>query len=169
MAEIFWWVIFPYITVVIMIVGLLYRYAFRQLSWAAPSTEIFEKIWLRIVSPLFHWGIIFAFLGHVMGMIVLQLFYDALVIFDAMYHFGVIYCGGIEGLMVVAGLVILLNRKMTIDPVRIHATFADYFSVVALLVVAGIGTYKSIIYNTTVGAYEYRATIGPWFRRRRLL
>src|SRR5690625_6488302 len=104
-----------------------------------------------------------------MGMIVPQGFYEAVAISDAMYHFGAIYGGGIAGLMAVAGLVILLIRKMTIDPVRVPATFADYFSVVALLGVAGIGTYMSIIYNTTVGAYECRATIGPWFRRRRLL
>src|SRR5690625_7378040 len=105
MAEIFWWVIFPYITVVIMIVGLLYRYAFRQLSWAAPSTEFFEKKWLRIGSPLFHWGIIFAFLGHVMGMIVPQGFYEALGISEAMCHFGVIYGGGVAGFMVGVGVV----------------------------------------------------------------
>jgi len=64
MASIFLWVIFPYVMGTIMIFGLLYRYAFRQISWAAPSTEIFEKKWLSIGSPLFHWGIVFAFIGH---------------------------------------------------------------------------------------------------------
>ncbi|HLR75626.1 MAG TPA: respiratory nitrate reductase subunit gamma [Virgibacillus sp.] len=164
MASIFWWVIFPYITVVIMIVGLLYRFAYRQLTWAAPSTEFFEKRWLRIGSPLFHWGIVFAFIGHLMGMVVPVEFYQMLGVSDDLYHFGAIYGGGLAGLMVIVGLVILLIRKMTIDPVRIHATFADFFSVIALIIVSGIGTYMSLIYNTTVGAYEYRATIGPWFR-----
>src|SRR5690625_1320166 len=72
MLEIFLWVIFPYITLTIMIVGLFYRFAFRQLTWAAPSTEFFEKKWLRIGSPLFHYGIILAFIGHVMGMVIPQ-------------------------------------------------------------------------------------------------
>ncbi|WP_449354604.1 respiratory nitrate reductase subunit gamma [Virgibacillus natechei] len=164
MTGIFWWVIFPYLTATIMIVGLLYRYAFRQLSWAAPSTEFFEKRWLRIGSPLFHWGIVFAFIGHVMGMIVPKGFYDFLGVSDHLYHVGAIVGGGIAGLMVVAGLVILLIRKMVFDPVRVHATFADFFSIVALLIVAGSGTFMSIIYNTAVTAYEYRDTIGPWFR-----
>src|SRR5699024_13402 len=164
MSEIFWRVIFPYMTSLIMILGLLYRYAYRQLSWAAPSTEIFEKKWLRIGSPRFHWGIIFAFIGHLMGMVVPMEFYHALGISDHLYHFGAIYGGGAAGLMVVVGLIILLIRKMTIDPVRVHATFADFFSVISLIIVSGIGTYMSLIYNTTVGAYEYRATIGPWFR-----
>lgn len=164
MADIFWWVIFPYITGTIMIFGLLYRYAFRQLTWAAPSTNFLEKKWLRIGSPLFHYGIIFAFIGHVMGMVIPMEFYQSLGISDHAYHIGAIWGGGLAGLMVVFGLVILLIRKITIDPVRIKATFADFFTVLALLFVAGTGTYMTIIYNTTVVAYEYRETIGPWFR-----
>ncbi len=147
-----------------MIIGLLYRYAFRQLTWAAPSTEFFEKRWLRIGSPLFHWGIIFAFIGHVMGMVIPMSFYQAIGITDHLYHTGAILGGGLAGLMVLAGLIILLIRKMTIDPVRIHATFADFFTVIALIIVSGIGTYMTIVYNTTVAAYEYRDTIGVWFR-----
>lgn len=164
MAEIFWWVIFPYITGIIMIVGLLYRYAFRQISWAAPSTEFFEKKWLRIGSPLFHYGIIFAVIGHIMGMVVPHGFYTAFGIPDDLYHWGAIIGGGAAGVMVVVGLIILLIRKIVIDPIRIHASFADFFAVIAVLIVAAIGTYMSIIYNTTVVAYEYRETIGPWFR-----
>ncbi|RKQ30746.1 respiratory nitrate reductase subunit gamma [Oceanobacillus halophilus] len=164
MADIFWWVIFPYITLTIMILGLLYRYAFRQLTWAAPSTNFFEKKWLRIGSPLFHYGIVFAFIGHVMGMVIPMEFYQALGISDHLYHMGAIWGGGLAGLMVVAGLIILLIRKMTIDPVRIKAGFADFFSVLALLFVAGTGTYMTIIFNTMVIEYEYRETIGPWFR-----
>jgi|SRR5690625_3199500 len=147
-----------------MIVGVLYRFAFRQLSWSAPSTNFFEKKWLKIGSPLFHYGIILAFIGHVMGMVVPIQFYRAIGISDHMYHMGAIYGGGFVGLMVVVGLVLLLIRKMTIDPVRIHATFADYFTVLALLFVAGTGTFMTIVYNTMVVSYEYRATIGPWFR-----
>jgi nitrate reductase gamma subunit len=164
MTGIFWWIIFPYITGVIMIVGILYRFAFRQLSWAAPSTELFEKKWLRIGSPLFHWGIVFAFIGHVMGIVLPKGFYDYFGITDEMYHAGGIIGGGIAGLMVVAGLIILLIRKITIDRVRVHATFADFFTVISLLIVAGIGAYMTIIYDTTVVAYEYRTSIGPWFR-----
>lgn len=164
MTTIFWWVIFPYITLAIMIVGVFYRYAFRQLSWAAPSTEFFEKKWLRIGSPLFHWGIVFAFIGHLMGMVVPKEFYQFFGITDHLYHTGAIYGGGLAGLMVVSGLIILLIRKITVDRVRVHATFADFFTVIALLIVAGMGAYMTIIYNTTVVEYEYRTTIGPWFR-----
>lgn len=164
MAAVFWWVVFPYIALTVFLVGLLYRFTFRQIRWTAPSTEIFEKRWLRIGSPLFHWGIVFAFIGHVMGIVLPKGFYDALGITDEMYHFGGIAGGGLAGLMVVAGLVILLIRKLTAPRVRRHAEFGDFFALLMVLVVSVLGAYMTIIYNTTVVEYEYRSTIGPWFR-----
>lgn len=164
MEGIFWWVIFPYLTLTIMIVGSVYRFAFRQMTWVAPSTEFLEKKWLKIGSPLFHYGLLFAFVGHLMGVLVPIEVYHTLGVTDHMYHFLAIYGGGLAGLMVVAGAVILLIRKMTIDRVRVHATFADFFSVISLIIVAGLGVYITLVYNLTVVEYEYRLTIGPWFR-----
>ncbi|WP_188205546.1 respiratory nitrate reductase subunit gamma [Alkalibacillus aidingensis] len=164
MTDIFWWVIFPYISITILIVGLIYRYAFNQLSWTAPSTEFLGKKSLRAGTLLFHWGIIFAFIGHLMGILVPIEVYVALGVSDSAYKFGAIYGGGFVGLMVMAGLIILLIRKATVDPVRVKTSFADYFTVLALLFVAGTGVYMTIIYNLTVVHYEYRLTIGPWFR-----
>lgn len=164
MAGIFWWVVFPYITLTVMIVGLLYRFAFRQVTWTAPSTEIFEKKWLRTGSTVFHYGIIFAFIGHVMGVLIPRSVYRSMGVSDEMYHIFAIVGGGIAGLMVVAGLVVLLIRKITNRRVRVHAGFGDYFAVILVLIVAAIGTYMTLVYNTTVVAYEYRTTIGPWFR-----
>ena len=164
MEGIFWWIIYPYLTLAIMIIGSLYRFAFSQMTWVLRQPSFSKKKWLRIGSPLFHYGILFAFIGHVMGILIPIEFYQAIGISDHLYHIGAIYGGGLAGLMVVAGAVILLIRKMTIDRVRIHATFADFFSVISLIIVAGIGVYMTLIYNTTVVEYEYRLTIGPWFR-----
>ncbi|HEX7057184.1 MAG TPA: respiratory nitrate reductase subunit gamma [Bacilli bacterium] len=164
MAAIFWWIVFPYVTLTIMIAGLLYRFVYRRITWYAPSTEIHEKGWLKIGSPLFHWGIIFAFIGHVMGILIPRSFYEAAGISDETYHAFAIAGGGLAGLMVVAGLIILLLRKLFVERVRVHASFADYFTFLLLLIVGGIGTYITLIYDTTVMEFEYRTTIGPWFR-----
>ncbi|MFC3040625.1 respiratory nitrate reductase subunit gamma [Virgibacillus xinjiangensis] len=164
MPEVFWWVVYPYVTLMMMLLGLLYRYAFRQLSWAAPSTEFLEKKWLSIGSPLFHWGIIFAFIGHVMGIIIPLEFYYAVGINDHQYHSLALAGGGVAAIMVMAGLIILLIRKIIFDPVRIRASFADFFSLIALLLVAGTGTWVTLVYNTGPIPYDYRQAIGPWFR-----
>lgn len=164
MSGLFWWAIFPYICITILIIASFYRFVFRGKSWHAPSTEIFEKKWLRVGSTLFHWGIIFAFIGHVMGMLVPIEVYQAMGVSDHTYHLFAVAGGGFVGLMVVIGLVVLLIRKATNPRVSVHASFGDYFTVILLLIVAGLGTYMTIVYNTTVVAYEYRLTIGPWFR-----
>ncbi|MBN3526489.1 respiratory nitrate reductase subunit gamma [Paenibacillus apiarius] len=164
MADIFWWVVVPYISLTVMIVGLLFRFAYRQVSWTAPSTELFEKKWLRIGSPLFHYGIVFAFIGHIMGVLIPRGVYEAMGVTDELYHFFAIAGGGVAGLMIVAGLGILLIRKLTNRRLRAQSSFADYFTVILVLVVSVLGTYMTIVYNTTVVAYEYRTTIGPWFR-----
>ncbi len=164
MTGIFWWVVFPYIAGTTMIVGLLYSFVYRQKKWTAPSTEFLEKRWLRIGSPLFHYGIIFAFFGHVMGMLLPKSLYIKLGVTDEMYHLFAIVGGGFAGLMVVVGLVILLVRKLRHRRLFAQAGFADYFSLLMLLVVSALGTYITVIYNTTVHAFEYRTSIGPWFR-----
>ena len=164
MTAIFLWVILPYIVGTILLLGSLYRFAFRQLSWAAPSTEIYSKKMLRFGSVCFHYGIIFAFIGHLMGIVIPRGFYLALGISDELYHTGAIAGGGIAGLMVVVGLVVLLIRKITLKKVRVHATFADFFSVIMVLIVAALGTYLTVIYDIFTLEYEYRTTIGPWFR-----
>jgi nitrate reductase gamma subunit len=164
MTSIFWWVVFPYIAFTLLIFGLLFRFLYRQKTWFAPSTEIFEKKWLRIGSPLFHYGIIFAFIGHIMGMLLPKRFYDIMGVSDEMYHFFGIVGGGMAGLMVVFGLVILLIRKVRHQRLRVHTSFADYFAFLMVLIVSALGTYITVIYDTTVFAFEYRTTIGPWFR-----
>ncbi|MFC7680163.1 respiratory nitrate reductase subunit gamma [Paenibacillus sp. GCM10028914] len=164
MAGIFWWVVFPYMMLTILIVGLLYRFTFNQVSWTAPSTELLEKKWLRIGSPLFHWGIVFAFIGHLMGVLIPISFYRGIGVSDHMYHVLAILGGGIAGLMVLAGLIILLIRRLTVKRLRTQSSTGDYVSVLFVLIVSALGVYMTIIYNTTVIAYEYRTTIGPWFR-----
>ncbi|WP_102347262.1 respiratory nitrate reductase subunit gamma [Bacillus sp. Marseille-P3661] len=164
MEMLFWWTAFPYICITILVVATFYRFIFRGKTWTAPSTEIFEKKWLRLASVVFHYGIIFAFIGHVMGVLIPLEFYNAIGVDDHTYHIGAIYGGGLAGLMVVLGLIVFLMRKLKFEKIRAHSSFGDYFTIILLLVVAGLGTYMTIIYNTTVAAYEYRLSIGPWFR-----
>lgn len=164
MSGLFWWAVYPYICGTILIVASFYRFVFRGKSWHAPSTEIFEKKWLRVGSILFHWGIIFALIGHIMGVLIPLEFYEAVGVTEELYHFFAIAGGSVAGLMVVIGLIVLIIRKATNPRVSAHAGFGDYFTVVLLLIIAGLGTYMTLIYNTMYVAYEYRLTIGPWFR-----
>lgn len=164
MGAIFWWVIFPYVCGAILIVASFYRFVFRRDTWYAPSTEIFEKKWLRVGSLSLHYGLLFAFLGHVMGVLIPIEVYNAVGVSDHIYHIFAIVGGGLVGILLVFGLIVVLIRKRKFIKVRVHTTYNDYFTIVMLLIIAVLGTYMTIVYNTTVVAYEYRLTIGPWFR-----
>src|SRR6476659_1051082 len=129
MEVVFWWTIFPYICGTILIIATFYRFVFRGKSWYAPSTEIFEKKWLRIGSVSFHYGIIFAFMGHVMGVLVPIEVYEAIGVNEHMYHFFAIAGGGLAGLLVVFGLIVMIIRKFKFPRVRAHTTRGGYFTI----------------------------------------
>jgi nitrate reductase gamma subunit len=165
MIHQFLWVIYPYITLTIMIAGLLYRYTYKQIGWGAPSTEILEKKMLRTGSMLFHYGIIFAFIGHVMGILIPIGVYDALGVSDAMYHINAVVGGGIAGLVTWIGLLILIVRRLSHRRLQLKTGRSEWTTLLALFIIVTIGTFfMTIGYNILVGQYNYRLTIGPWFR-----
>ncbi len=159
----FLWGVFPYICLVVMIVGTLYRYSSNQLSWTSKSSEIFEKRLLRIGSMLFHWGILFVLGGHIMGVLVPMSFYDALGISPELYHTFAEIAGGFFGLVTLVGISLLLYRRIFNARVRKHSDFSDYLSDGLLWIVIALGEAMTLGYSLVHGTYyEYRATVGPW-------
>ncbi len=160
----FLWVIFPYIALVMMIAGAVMRLIYHPLSWTSKSSELLEKKWLRWGSLMFHWGMLFVFGGHVMGLLIPIQVYRALGISSEMYHLNADIFGGIAGLVTLAGVIILLYRRIVDARVRRNSTISDYVALVALLIIIGLGVLETVFYNNLIGAYEYRLTIGPWIR-----
>lgn len=164
MIQQFWWVIYPYLTLSIMVLGSLYRYTYAQIGWGAPSTEILEKKTLRIGILMFHWGIIFVFFGHVMGILIPKWVYERLGITEALYHFNAIAFGGLVGVITWLGLIVLIVRKFTNKRLQRKAKASDYVTLLSLVIIVTLGTTMTIGYDLLVHSYEYRDTIGPWFR-----
>ena len=65
------WVVLPYVSFAILIVGLAWRYKTDQYGWTSRSSQWNEPTILRLASPLFHFGVLFVFAGHVMGLVIL--------------------------------------------------------------------------------------------------
>jgi len=160
----FLWVIFPYLALAVMIVGMFYRFAYGQRGWTSKSSEILEKKWLRRGSLLFHWGIILVFLGHVMGLLVPLRVYQALGVSSEFYHVNADVFGGIAGVVTFVGVLILLLRRSLHSRVRANSSVSDYVALVMILIVIAIGTLETVGLNNIFGPYEYRTTIGPWVR-----
>jgi nitrate reductase gamma subunit len=68
--------VFPYLCLTTFVVGHGYRYVTDRYGWNARSSEFLEKKALFPGTVLFHWGIVFTFLGHAGGLLVPQRVFD---------------------------------------------------------------------------------------------
>lgn len=162
--SIFLWSVYPYLCLTLLVVGSLWRYSSDQIGWTAKSSEIFEKRLLRIGSPLFHYGIIFVFLGHVAGLLVPLGAYRVLGVPAETYHRVALLMGGLSGLAALAGLLLLLYRRLTVVRVRRHSSAGDVVALGLLLLTVALGLAMTLSQGLQRIPYEYRASVGPWIR-----
>lgn len=160
----FIWGVFPYICLVVMIVGTLYRYQDDQLRWTSKSSEMLEKKLLIIGSVSFHVGILFVFIGHILGLLIPIQVYAAIGISSALYHGAAIVLGGLAGLIALIGISILLYRRIAVARVRVDSDPSDYIVDGLLWIVILTGLAFTLGYNLLNGPYEYRSTVGVWVR-----
>jgi nitrate reductase gamma subunit len=161
----FFWIAFPYITLTIFVLGHIYRYNYDQFGWSAKSSEFLSKDnKLKWGSKLFHWGIIFVFFGHVAGILVPKVFYEIIGVTDDMYHFGALWIGGAAGLATVIGAFLLFLRRVSVKRIQRNGSKTDLFVLIMLGVVVLVGFTNTVGYSATGGEFDYRETIGPWFR-----
>lgn len=163
MFEQFLWVILPYLVLTIFIFGHIYRYQHDQFGWTSKSSELLEKKMLRIGSNLFHWGIIFVFGGHVMGLLIPIEVYEAMGITEHQYHM-IALAGGIPaGIAATIGILILVYRRMTVKRLIATSTKGDWASLFFLAIVILSGMSATFL-NIDSSGFDYRTTIGPWLR-----
>lgn len=70
--ENFLWGAFPWLAIVAFFVGIFWRWRTDQFGWTTHSSQIYESKLLRMSSPLFHWGMVFVIVGHLMGLAILK-------------------------------------------------------------------------------------------------
>lgn len=163
MFEQFLWVILPYLVLTIFIGGHIYRYQHDQFGWTSKSSELLEKKMLRIGSNLFHWGIIFVFGGHVMGLLIPIEIYEAMGINEHQYHM-IALAGGIPaGICATFGILILVYRRMSVKRLIATSTKGDWASLFFLGIVILSGMSATFL-NIDSSGFDYRTTIGPWLR-----
>ncbi|MGH3970090.1 MAG: respiratory nitrate reductase subunit gamma, partial [Mycobacterium sp.] len=65
--NLWWWVLLPYIALVVFVVGHIWRWRYDQFGWTSRSTQLQERRLLKWGSPLFHYATFAAIAGHIMG------------------------------------------------------------------------------------------------------
>lgn len=159
------WGVLPYLTLVLLVGGTVWRYRYDQFGWTTRSSELYESRLLRIGSPLFHFGILVVVVGHIMGLVIPESWTHAVGVSEGLYHVMAIGLGSVAGLATLAGVAILIYRRRTTGPVFMATTKNDKGMYLVLVGAILTGLLTTFIGAGVVGeGHNYRETVSPWFR-----
>lgn len=115
-------------------------------------------------SLVFHVGIILAFFGHILGILIPKSWTAFFGISDEMYHLvGSLMMGSGAGLLALAGIIILTYRRFTNARVFITSSWTDLVVDVALLITIALGL-ASTLSSPFMPNFDYRSTLSVWAR-----
>ncbi len=130
--------IYPYIAILVMIVGSILRYDQDPYSWKADSSQLLHSKGLRLGSNLFHVGILLLFFGHLVGLLTPHWLYEPFIT-SGQKQILAMTAGGIFGTMCFLGMIILIWRRTTQDRVRATTKFMDMAILLILFVQLVLG------------------------------
>ena len=116
---------YPYLCLTTFLVGSLLRFDREQYTWKSESTQVLHCGSLRWGSPLFHIGIIGLFCGHAGGLLTPVWVWDTLGVPHGAKQLFAMVAGGIMGALCLAGIVLLLARRIASDRLRRVTSFKD--------------------------------------------
>jgi nitrate reductase gamma subunit len=158
------WVAVPYACLTLFVVGHVWRFRNGLLTWTTRSTQLLERRLLRIGSPLFHLGLLAVIGGHVLGILVPKELTERAGVSEHLYHVVSVSAGTSAGVATTLGFAILLYRRLRVPRVRATTTRADRATYALLAVVILSGMWATVGMNLLGGGYDYRDSVGPWFR-----
>ncbi len=139
MIDYFLFQIFPYIAIIVFLLGSILRFDRDPYSWRSKSSQLLRRKQLIIGSILFHLGILVILAGHAVGLLTPISVFDALGISHGAKQILAITAGGIAGVFCFIGLLMLLHRRLFDPRIRINSSFADIMVLVLLLAQLTLG------------------------------
>lgn len=163
-VDVLLWAVFPYIAAASFVVGHILRFRYDQFGWTSRSSQLYETKLLRWGSPMFHYGILGVFAGHVVGLLIPREWLYFIGIDEHTYHLGATWIGTLVALVTIAGVVILLSRRGAIRRVARVTTVMDVIMYVLLVGSLVFGTIAVIQFQVLGAGYDYRGSVSPWAR-----
>lgn len=117
--------ILPYIAIFTCVVGCALRFDRDPYSWRSKSSQLLRKKQLIAGSVMFHVGVLVILLGHAGGLLTPIWVFDTLGIAHGDKQMMAIVVGGAAGIVCLAGLLLLLHRRLFDLRIRNTSSFAD--------------------------------------------
>lgn len=162
--DVLLWVGFPYAAAATFVVGHIIRYRYDQFNWTSRSSQIYESKILRWGSPLFHFGILAVFAGHVVGLLIPREWLEWVGVTEKIYHYGATWLGTAAAAATIVGLGLLLSRRGTIRRVAKVTSRMDVVVYILLAATILFGTLATVMFQFFGEGYDYRGSISPWIR-----
>lgn len=124
--------IYPYIAIVVMVVGCVIRYDREPYTWRSQSSQLLRRHMLIMGSVLFHSGILIVFFGHFFGLLTPLAFLDWLGVGHSFKQVASMAVGGIAGFISLVGGLMLLYRRLVDPRIRRTSSSGD-IAILALL------------------------------------
>lgn len=116
----------PYLAGTIFILGSILRYERGQYTWRTMSSQMLHNTrTYRTGNILFHLGILTLFMGHLVGLLTPHQVYSALGLGAGAKQITAMVVGGIFGLICLAGISVLLWRRLTVPAVKANSSHMD--------------------------------------------
>jgi nitrate reductase gamma subunit len=112
--------VYPYICLTVLFVGSLIRFDREPYTWKSDSSQMLRKRELRLGSNLFHYGVIVVILGHFVGFLAPHWAVDW-ALSPVAHQLLAMVVGGIAGLTAIAGLTILIHRRLSDPRIRLNS------------------------------------------------
>jgi len=123
--------VYPYVCFAVFLIGSLIRFDQNQYSWKSDSSQMLRSGLLRWGSNLFHFGVLFLFFGHMVGLFTPHSVYGVFMS-AATKQLLAVSAGGVAGALCFVGLCMLLYRRL-FDPRIRHTSHATDIAVLVVL------------------------------------
>ena len=151
-------VTFPYLAIVVAILGGVHRYRHDRFSDSTLSSQLLENRTLFWGSVPWHYGIVIVLLAHLLGFLMPGMWASITSEPAALYTIEIV--GFAFGFAALVGLCVLFVRRLVWERIRAVTSLIDWVLLAVLLVQVALGVWVSLVYRW--GADWYVDTAVPW-------
>ncbi len=160
MTNYLFFAVFPYVALAVAVGGGVYRYSRERFSFSSLSSQFLENRVLFWGSVAWHYGIVLILLAHLAALL-FPGFWGRL-LGDPLRLAAIEATGLALGLFTLAGLVVLLLRRIASPKAWAVATVMDLLLLAVLLLQVATGLYNALVYRW--GSLWYTSLAVPWLR-----
>jgi nitrate reductase gamma subunit len=160
MNGIFFFILLPYVALISLIFGSIYRYRFHGFQISSLSSQILENKLLFFGSRPFHWGIIVLFFGHLTAFLIPK---AVLAWNEKPVRLYLLEITALAfGIITVLGLTVLIIRRKQVKRIRLVTTRMDIFVYLILSIQIITGLYTALFLRW--GSSWFAMVLTPYLR-----